>query len=101
MSTSGSYTRPGRRVEAQTGVTNASGQVTFTWAPPFATPPVVTTSVAAGTGFYALRVTANSPTATTVEVTRSAAVTVLSIGVLAASVPASGATVTAIAAAGP
>lgn len=98
MGTQGNSQTPGPRIARATGVTDGSGNVTFTWpAGTFATPPVVTFAVAAGAGFRSARIAANSATSTTVNVLASAGVTLLGIGVLAAGVPASGVTVHAAA----
>lgn len=98
MSTSGSYQRPGGRVERATGVTDGSGNVVLTWpAGAFTAPPVVTVSVQGGTAFRSYSITANTAAATTVNVQAAAGVTLLGIGVLAVGAPAAGVTVHAIA----
>jgi hypothetical protein len=98
VSTSGAYTPPARRVERGTGVTDGSGNVTFAWPPgAFTAPPVVTLALQAGDGFRSARISANSATATTVNVLAASGVTLLGIGVLAAGAPAAGVTVHATA----
>ena len=98
MSTRGSYTPTTGRVERAMGVTDSSGNVTFTWpAGAFSTPPVVTMALQAGAGFYSHRITANAAGSTTVNVLAAAGVTLLGIGVLAAGVAAAGVTVHATA----
>ncbi|MFC8332726.1 hypothetical protein [Streptomyces olivaceus] len=93
--TDGSYSRPsGSRVERARGVTDGSGNVTFTWPPgAFSAPPVVTIGVQGASGFRSHAITANTAAATTVNVLVSAGVTLLGIGVLAVGAPASGVTV--------
>ncbi|MCX4458680.1 hypothetical protein OOK58_42995 [Streptomyces sp. NBC_01728] len=94
MTTRGSYAPTAGRVERATGVTDGSGNVTFTWpAGTFTAPPVVTIGLQVGAGFYSHRITANAAGSTTVNVLAAAGVTLLGIGVLAAGVPASGVTV--------
>ncbi|MGW3510170.1 hypothetical protein [Streptomyces sp. NPDC000994] len=91
MSTEGAYTPLTPRVERATGVTDGSGNVTFTWpVAAFSAPPVVTLTVQGGDGFRSVRISANSATA---QVLVAAGVTLLGIGVLAAGAPASGVTV--------
>ncbi|MET8609819.1 hypothetical protein [Streptomyces misionensis] len=98
MSTAGAYRSPGTRVERATAVTDGSGNVTFTWTPGFAGPPVVTLAVQGGDGFRSARISANTATSTTVNVQVAAGVTLLGLGVLAVGAPAAGVTVHAIAA---
>lgn len=94
MPTRGHYTPISGRVERATGVTDASGNVTFTWpAGTFPVAPVVTVGLQAAAGFRVHAITANSATATTVNVQASAGVTLLGIGVLAVGAPAAGVTV--------
>ncbi|WP_228995216.1 hypothetical protein [Streptomyces sp. DH8] len=94
MATDGAYTPPARRHERATAVTDGNGQALFTWpAGAFTAPPVVTVAVEAGAGFRSARISANTPTSTTVTVLAAAGVTLLGIGVLAAGTPASGITV--------
>ncbi|MGW2766246.1 hypothetical protein [Streptomyces sp. NPDC001275] len=94
MSTEGAYTPLTPRVERATGVTDGSGNVTFTWpVAAFSAPPVVTLTVQGGDGFRSVRISANSATATTAQVLVAAGVTLLGIGVLAVGAPASGVTV--------
>lgn len=93
MSTSGSYTLPGPRTERARGVTDANGNVTFTWpAGAFSAPPVVALAVQSG-GFQSARISANTSTSTTVSVLAAAGVTLLGVGVLAVGAPAPGVTV--------
>lgn len=84
----------GRRIIAAKGVTDGSGNVTFGFAPPFATVPVVVnateTATADGTE---CRITALSTSSVTFNARRSPAVTVLGISVLSAPQPAVGFTV--------
>lgn len=94
MSTAGRYEAPTRREERATGVTDGSGNVTFTWPPgAFTAPPVVTVGVQSGAGFRSHAITANSAASTTVNVQMSTGVTLLGIGVLAVGAAASGVTV--------
>lgn len=94
MPTRGAYNPPTPRVERATGVTDANGNVTFTWpAGAFSAPPVVTVGVAGASAFRAHSITANTAASTTVNVLVAAGVTVLGIGVLAAGAPAPGVTV--------
>ncbi|MGW1352833.1 hypothetical protein ACWCQE_26725 [Streptomyces sp. NPDC002409] len=74
-------------------MTNASGDVVFSWSPPFAAPPVVTVAVQAGAAFRSATITANSASSTTVHVDQSTGVTLLGIGVLAIGSAAAGVTV--------
>ncbi|MEU2487035.1 hypothetical protein ABZ593_20805 [Streptomyces sp. NPDC012617] len=94
MATRGHYTPVSGRVERATGVTDASGNVTFSWpAGTFSVPPVVTVGLQGASAFRSHAITANSATATTVNVLVSAGVTLLGIGVLAVGAAASGVTV--------
>lgn len=94
MPTRGHYTPISGRVERATGVTDGSGNVTFTWpAGTFAVPPVVTVALRGDTGFRSHTVTANSATSTTVNVQGSPVVSLLGIQILAAASPAAGVTV--------
>lgn len=96
--TGGSFTPPGGRVTAATGITSSTGDVTFTWpAGAFTTPPVVAVGVEAGPGVRSWSITANSPTSTTINVLGAPVVSLLGIQILAASVPSPGITVHAIA----
>ncbi|MFE9127818.1 hypothetical protein ACFYOF_20825 [Streptomyces sp. NPDC007148] len=100
MPTRADYTPPTTRLERATGVTDGSGNVTFTWpAGAFSAPPVVTIGVQGTSVFRSHSITANTATATTVNVLAAAGVTLLGIGVLAVGAPASGVTVHAHAAA--
>jgi hypothetical protein len=94
VSTAGDYETPGSRVQRATGVTDGSGNVTFPWpVGAFSAPPVVTLAIQGAVGFRSATVTANSATATTVNVLGAPVVSLLGIQILAASVPASGITV--------
>ena len=100
--TDGAYAPPGGRVERAPGVTDGSGNVTFTWPPgAFSAPPVVTVTVEAASGFRSFGITANSAASTTVNVLGAPIVSLLGIQILAAAVPASGITVHAHATAAP
>lgn len=94
MTTTGSFTRTSRRVVSNKGVTDASGNVTFPFTPPFATVPDVTNAVETTTadGTEA-RITALSTSSVTFNARRSPAVTILGISVLSAPQPAVGFTV--------
>lgn len=99
MATRGAFTP---RVERVTGVTDASGNVTFTWpVGVFTTAPVVTLATEGAAGFRSTRISANTATATTVAVQQSVGITLLGLGVLAAGVAAAGITVHAHAVAAP
>ncbi|MCF3960614.1 hypothetical protein [Streptomyces fuscigenes] len=93
--TSGAYTPPVRGVvERATGVTDGSGNVTFTWPPGrFTAPPVVTVGLQGTAGFRSYAITANTTAATTVNVQASAGITLLGLGVLAVGAAAPGVTV--------
>jgi hypothetical protein len=94
MPTRGHYTPTSGRVERRTGVTDASGNVTFNWsAGVFTVPPIVTVDLQGAAGFRSHTITANSATATTVNVLGAPVVSLLGIQILAASVAASGVTV--------
>jgi hypothetical protein len=85
---------PGRRVFADTGVSNAAGTVTFTFIPPFAAPPVVAHAVqTAISDITECRVASVSASAVTFNVRRAPAVTLLGISVLQVPQPAQGVTV--------
>lgn len=87
-----------RRVFAAKGTTDGSGNVTFTFTPPFATVPVVTNAVeTATTDGTETRITAISASSVTFNARRSPAVTVLGISVLSAPQPAVGFVVHAVA----
>ena len=84
----------GRRIFAGTGVSDGSGNVTFTFTPAFAAAPVVSHAVqTAITDVTECRVTAISASSVTFNVRRSPAVVILGISVLQVPVPASGVTV--------
>lgn len=83
-----------RRIVSAKDVTDGSGNVTFTFTPPFATVPVVTNAVETGTADATeCRISALSASAVTFTARRSPAVTLLGISVLSSSVPLVGATV--------
>lgn len=94
MPTRGNYTPIPGRVERATGVTDGSGNVTFTWpAGTFTAPPVVTIALQGAVGFRSHTITANSAASTTVNILGAPVVSLLGIQILAASVPAAGVTV--------
>lgn len=83
-----------RRVFAGTGVTDGSGNVTFTFSPAFPAAPTVTHAVqTAITDVTECRVSAISASSVTFNVRRAPAVVILGISVLQVPVPASGVTV--------
>ncbi|MCM1964837.1 hypothetical protein [Streptomyces sp. G1] len=83
-----------RRIFAGTGVSDGSGNVTFTFTPPFPSSPVVTHAVqTAITDVTECRISALSASSVTFNVRRSPAVVILGISVLQVPVPASGVTV--------
>ncbi|QBZ73507.1 hypothetical protein SEA_MISCHIEF19_22 [Streptomyces phage Mischief19] len=87
-----------RRFVAAKGATDASGNVTFNFTPPFATVPVVVNAVeTATTDGTETRITAISASSVTFNARRSPAVTVLGISVLSAPQPAVGFIVHAVA----
>lgn len=87
-----------RRIVAAKGATDASGNVTFNFVPPFPTIPVVTNAVEASTADGTeTRITALSASSVTFNARRSPAVTILGISVLSAPQPAVGFTVHAMA----
>lgn len=93
MSTRGSYAPFSGRVERATAVTDANGNVTFNWpAGTFSVPPVVTVGIQGAVGFRSHTITANSATATTINVLGAPIVSLLGIQLLVASIPASGVT---------
>lgn len=84
----------GRRIFGGTGVTDASGNVTFTFTPPFAVAPVVTNAVqTALTDATECRITALSASSVTFNARRAPSVVLLGISVLQVPVPAAGVTV--------
>ncbi|MEH0402853.1 hypothetical protein ACFY7V_03440 [[Kitasatospora] papulosa] len=94
MPTRGHYTPISGRVERATGTTDAAGNVTVTWpAGTFSVAPVVTVALQGAAGFRSFTVTANSATATTVNVLGAPVVSLLGVNILAASVAAPGITV--------
>jgi hypothetical protein len=97
--TTGGITPQGPRVERARGVTDGSGNVTFTWpAGAFTAPPVVAHSIeAAAVGVRSARIVSNTAAATTLQVLVTTGVTVLGISVLGPGVAAAGVTVHAVA----
>ncbi|MCX4609379.1 hypothetical protein [Streptomyces mirabilis] len=94
MATSGDYTPTSGRVERATAVTDANGNVTFNWlVGTFSVAPVVTVGIQGAVGFRSHTITANSATATTINVLGAPVVSLLGIQILAASIPAPGVTV--------
>lgn len=87
-----------RRMFAGSGVTDGSGNITFTFTPPFATVPVVThsmqTSLADATE---ARITAISTSSVTFNARRAPGVVILGISVLQVPVAAAGVTIHAMA----
>lgn len=84
---------------AGSGVTNASGDVTFTFPAAFAVAPDVAVGIeVGGANFYFHKITARSTTAVTVHIDVAATVTVATVVVLAAATAASGVTVNVLAA---
>jgi hypothetical protein len=84
----------GRSIYAGTGVSDASGNVTFTFPTPFLVTPVATHAVqTAITDVTECRISAISTTAVTFNVRRSPAVVILGISVLQVPIAASGVTV--------
>lgn len=83
-----------RRIFAGTAVSNASGDATFTFNPPFPTVPVVGVGVqTANTNTTEARITALTASSCTVNVRGSAVLVVLGLNVLGAPTPLAGATV--------
>ncbi|MFF4292091.1 hypothetical protein ACFY0N_00370 [Streptomyces vinaceus] len=83
-----------RRVFSASGVTDASGNVSFTFAPAFAAPPKVTHSVeTAITDVTECRVSSVSASSVTFNVRRAPSVVILGLSVLQVPVPAAGVTV--------
>lgn len=90
----------GLLVQRITGTTDGSGNVTLSWPQAFSGTPVVALALeTSNTAMHSARITANSGSSTSVNVTRAPTVTVLSINVLGATVAASGVTVHALGAA--
>lgn len=84
----------GRRVFAQTGVTDASGEASFAFVTPFAGDPVVSAALESDTdGAAEVRVVSRSESGCVVRVRSSAAVDVAGTLVLQAPQPLEGATV--------
>lgn len=87
-----------RRIFSASGVTDASGNVTFTFTPPFASIPVVAQSITtANTNATEARVTALSTSSCTVNARQSPGVVILGLSVLQVPQPLAGATVGIIA----
>jgi hypothetical protein len=87
-----------RRIFSGSGVTDASGNVTFTFTPPFMSPPVVAQSITtANTNATEARITALSTSSCTVNARQSPGVVILGISVLQVPQPLAGATVGIIA----
>lgn len=87
-----------RRVFSGKGTTDANGDVSFAFTPPFATVPVVVNAVETSTtDGTETRITAISASSVTFNARRSPAVTVLGISVLSAPQPAVGFVVHAVA----
>lgn len=83
-----------RRVETFSGVTNASGNLTFTYSTPYSSVPDVQPQLTAGTPSQVVRITSSTTTGFTVQVTNRASVTLLAVEVLlAATTPVVGAAV--------
>jgi hypothetical protein len=87
-----------RRIFSGSGVTDASGNVTFTFTPPFAAAPVVTQSITtSNTNATEARITSLSASSCTVNARQSPGVVILGISVLQVPQPLAGATVGIIA----
>lgn len=87
-----------RRIFSGSGVTDGSGNITFTFTPPFMAVPVVTQSLTtANANATEARITALSTSSCTVNARQSPSVTILGISVLQTPGPLSGATVGIIA----
>lgn len=72
-----------RRIFSGSGVTDASGNVTFNFVPPFAAPPVVAQSITTGnTNATEARITALSASSCTIQARQSPGVVILGISVL-------------------
>lgn len=99
MTTTGSIDRTGRRVVSGSGVTDASGNVTFTFTPAFSVPPnpIAQIGPSADTALIEARLTALSASSATFNVRRSPGVTILGIQVLQVPQNAPGVTVHCIA----
>lgn len=83
-----------RRIFAASGVSNGSGDVVFTFSPPFSAVPKVAQALeTTNANAVEARVTALSASSCTVNVRTSAVVVVLGINVLGAPAPLAGATV--------
>ncbi|MFD3612384.1 hypothetical protein ACFWXA_30820 [Streptomyces atroolivaceus] len=97
MGTAGDYEAPvppANRVVSASGVSDASGNVTFTFTPAFAAAPKVTHAVqTAVADITECRVSALTAASVTFNVRRAPAVVVLGISVLQVPVPAAGVTV--------
>lgn len=99
MSTSGTLDRTARRVFAGSGVTDAGGNVVFTFTPPFsaAPDPVAQIGPSADTALIEARLTALSASSATFNVRRSPGVTLLGVQILQVPQNAPGVTVHCIA----
>lgn len=87
-----------RRIFSGSGVTDASGNVTFTFTPPFAAPPVVTQSImTSNTNATEARITALTASSCTLQARQSPGVVILGISVLQVPQPLVGATIGIIA----
>ena len=87
-----------RRIFSGSGVTNASGDVSFTFSPPFMVAPVLATSLTtANTNATEARVTSLTTTGCTINVRQSPSVVILGISVLQTPQPLAGATVGVVA----
>lgn len=83
-----------RRIFSAKAVTDASGNATFTFNPPFAAPPVVTQALeTSNTNATEARVTALTASSCTIQARQSPGVVVLGISVLQVPQPLVGATV--------
>lgn len=84
----------GRRIFAESKTTDASGNATFTFSPPFVSVPVVSIIMeAVGTSLLEARVTSISESSVTINARKSDEITLLSVDVLQKPVPISGVTV--------
>lgn len=88
-----------RRIFSGTDITDASGNVTFTFTPPFPSVPVVSGQIgpSADTALVEARVTAVSASSVTLNVRRSPSVVILGISVLQVPANAVGVTVQLVA----
>lgn len=97
MGTSGDYEAPvppANRVFSASGVTDASGNVVFTFTPPFPAAPKVTHAVQTAVGdITECRISTLTAASVTFNARRAPAVVLLGISVLQVPVPATGVTV--------